>query len=269
MLNPYIINYTNKKDFKDNINFYLEKFKEHSVICFRDINLSFNQQQELAISLGDLFGWVPNTKYMQSENNANKYAVNSSYEEDHSKVDHSSRGKDDIIITWHMEHAWSDNPTVAGLWNMQIFNCDSESGKTYFLDTSKIWKMLSKEDQEFLLKCKSFYYSEGNKYIVDSIKKHWLTNEYVINIDLDNSEPDNVYLSTFQDLSPTEEDIKTFNKIMNFVIDQVHNNEDIRIVHRWKQGDILVPDLHKLAHTVTGGFSPDQRYFKGIWTYLN
>ena len=59
--------------------------------------------------------------------------------------------------------------------------------------------------------------------------------------------------------------IKYFKEIRNFYFDQVLYNKDIRICHKWDEGDFLVVDLFKMAHAVTGGFNPKEREFIGLW----
>ena len=45
-----------------------------------------------------------------------------------------------------------------------------------------------------------------------------------------------------------------------------NNNLNIRIVHKWKQGDLVIPDMFVMYHALTGGFSSDEREFVGIWS---
>jgi hypothetical protein len=35
------------------------------------------------------------------------------------------------------------------------------------------------------------------------------------------------------------------------------------MVLKWQQGDLAVPDLYKLAHSVSGGFTKNQRTLSG------
>jgi hypothetical protein len=49
--------------------------------------------------------------------------------------------------------------------------------------------------------------------------------------------------------------------------EEIKNNTEIRIIHEWKEGDIVIPDLHRMIHTVAGGFKPSEREFIGIWGY--
>jgi hypothetical protein len=40
------------------------------------------------------------------------------------------------------------------------------------------------------------------------------------------------------------------------------------MVLKWKQGDLAVPDLFKLAHSVSGGFIKNQRTLRGEFAKL-
>lgn len=41
------------------------------------------------------------------------------------------------------------------------------------------------------------------------------------------------------------------------------------MVHQWQKGDLLIPDLFKLAHAVTGGFVQNQRQLDGMFAKAN
>jgi alpha-ketoglutarate-dependent taurine dioxygenase len=76
-----------------------------------------------------------------------------------------------------------------------------------------------------------------------------------------------VDLVSYKSESPKKSELRYFQTLIRKIEDIVWNNEDIRIVHRWQQGDLVIPDLFKLAHAVTGGFRPEDREFRGIWGY--
>ena len=71
----------------------------------------------------------------------------------------------------------------------------------------------------------------------------------------------------FDKRKPTKDEIKTYEEMMNFIQEQILYNLDIRIVHKWKQGDIVMPDMYKMCHAVSGGFDSKDRQFTGIWGY--
>jgi Taurine catabolism dioxygenase TauD, TfdA family len=267
MIDTFIINYKNISDIKDNVAEYFSYFIKNSNICFRGGDLSRDEQVEILKIFGDYCGWNPNSKLLLNKENIESFENNAFYYENHDRSKPNKKTKDETIITWHMEHAWRNNPTIAASWNMKIFTCDDSCGQTHFVDTNKVWNMLDKEDQEFLAKCGSYFYSENKKYEVNSVKRHWWLNQNIINLDLWRNES-NPYLANYDGDEPDIYQIDNFNRIHRFVIDQVLNNEDIKIIHKWKQGDVLMPDLHKLAHTVTGGFEPEERYFIGAWASL-
>lgn len=268
MTDTYIIKYQGMEDIRNNINLYFSMLIDYSVICFRGGDLSLEEQIEIATIFGDHCGWFPNSKDLEDPQNVVGLKANAFYRENHEKTITPKVGKNNLLITWHLEHNWRKNPTVAGIWNMQVFTCGEENGNTLFVDTGEIFTMLKQDDQKFLRKCKSYMYAETETHTIDCIKPHWYTKKDIINMDLYNDHS-REYLAEFDGLKPNEEQIERFKKIRYFVLDQVLNNRSIRIVHRWNQGDVLIPDLHKLAHTVTGGFSPEQRYFEGMWASLN
>jgi alpha-ketoglutarate-dependent taurine dioxygenase len=273
MQKPYIINYKNIQDIKDNVSTYFKDFIDNSVICFRGGKVSLEEQIEILTIFGDHSGWFPNTEDLKDNHNLIGFEKNSFYREDHERVLPDNKGNQDTIITWHIEHSWRKNPTVAGIWNMHVFTCNEEDGKTLFVDTNKVWDMISNEDKDFLNKSTSYIYAVDGvngpqKNETPCVKPHWYTKKDIIDIDLyyDSSRQ---YLVSYEGNMPTEDQINNFRRIQNFVLHQVQKNYDLRIVHKWQQGDVLIPDLHKLAHTVTGGFKPEQRYFEGIWAALN
>ena len=55
-----------------------------------------------------------------------------------------------------------------------------------------------------------------------------------------------------------------------YVVDKINtpidDADDSHMVHEWRQGDILIPDLFTMAHSVLGGFESSKRKFRGIWT---
>jgi hypothetical protein len=98
------------------------------------------------------------------------------------------------------------------------------------------------------------------------IDKHWITDDLVIRISHLNETGSNYQkLHMFDNRVPTQEEQDTYNDIMKWIQDQLSSNLNIRIVHKWKQGDIVVPDMYKMCHSVSGGFNSEDRQFTGIW----
>jgi alpha-ketoglutarate-dependent taurine dioxygenase len=254
----------------ENIEYYKDKLISDSVICFRNANLTQREQFDLGSKLGKLIGW----------SHAND---TSEYIENHVRKSDIVSGPDDIIVEWHIEHTYYVNPIVAATWNMYNFKTNPENGKTYFVDTGRVFEMLSDEEKQFLLDCvvtepdfikdsqlKSGFLSASTTLSEQHpiIDNHWLTNKPIIRFMI-LPEPHLVTLVSYKDEQPSQESLDYFKSLIRKIENIIADNEDIRIVHRWQQGDLVIPDLFKLAHAVTGGFKSEDREFRGIWCHKN
>ena len=251
-----------------NANYYKNKLINDSVICFRNANLTEKEQFAFAKKLGELIGW---------------YLINdkSKYIENHERKSEIKSGPDDIIVEWHVEHTYYVNPIVASTWNMYNFKTDNENGKTYFVDTNVVFEMLTDEEKDFLLGCRitepdflkeaqlKHGFASSTLNFADNypiVTEHWLTNKPIIRLTL-LPKPHIVKLVSYKGEVPTQDNLDHFEIVVRKIEDIIWNNEDIRIVHKWQQGDLVIPDMFKLAHAVTGGFRPEDREFRGIWGY--
>jgi len=261
MINTEPIPFPGTKEIVNNFDYYKNKFINDSFLVFRNASLSSEEHSTFHKTLGGLFGWYtnesPEVVYSYTENHSNSLLMGLS-------------GKDDIMIDWHIEHVYYENPIVASTWNMSVFKTDSENGKTYFVDTEKLYNNISDDWKLFLSKCRASAIefdsnSEIINYTYDVIKNHWITKNPLIRIRVLKNNENRSALVSYDNQEPNENQIKKFDEISAWFSNQIKNNEDIRIVHRWQQGDLFVPDMFKLAHAVTGGFDAKDREFTGIW----
>lgn len=243
-----------------NNQYYKEKLLKDSVLVFKNANLSYEQQDYLHRELSSLWGLYVN--------NSGKH----SYVENH---DHNDKvytaTADEIMLQWHVEHVYSPNPICFGTWNMYKFKTNSENGKTLFLDTSKIYLRLPKDWQEFLAKSYSDVgaMNDRDKDLYPIIRNHWINNSPVIRMHIVEDSKKVGDLKYFDGRTPTEEEKVKFKEICQFINDEVWNNVDDKLFHKWDEGDLLIPDVFKLAHAVTGGFDPSDREFSGMWAHLD
>jgi alpha-ketoglutarate-dependent taurine dioxygenase len=251
-------------EIKNNFNHYKNKFINDSFLVFRNANLSNEEHLVFHKTLGDLFGW--HTNVLEGKT--------SSYTENHSSNElMGSVGKDEIMLKWHIEHIYYENPIVAATWNMSLFKTNSENGKTYFVDIEKVYSKMSDDYKSFLSRCMINAASVDNgighsglfKNNFKAIEKHWITNNPIIRVRILEKDESNISLVSFDNSIPNQDEINKFDEICLWISNEVYNNEDIRIVHKWNKGDIFIPDMFKLAHAVTGGFDPKDRQFTGIW----
>jgi alpha-ketoglutarate-dependent taurine dioxygenase len=258
------VDFISIEEIKSNPNKYKEIYFRDKIIVFKDANLNEHQQKELMIFFGDLFEWCPNSKH----------SIILDYTEDHHRhmKGENSASKDELMLAWHTEHVQDEEDSHLGAtWRMEKFECDEGAGHTYFVDMAKMFKDLSKEDQDFLSKClnKVNTTQTNDTVIVEvskefyCIKAHPVTGEKTIRLSLFAERGDLNFLSKFDGREPNQEEKDNYTRLVSWICDQVWNNKDIRMVLKWNQGDLAVPDLFKLAHSVGGGFSENQRTLKG------
>lgn len=252
-----------------NTKLIIDRFNSDGVVCIRGTKPTRTQQMQITTLLGDHLGWFPNST--------------SEYDTDHYSEDHSSTlsrsdkhnlGANDLAVCWHIEHCGTSNPAIAATWNMEKFTCSNEFGRTSFVDCSKIYDMLDNQDKHFLDVCKfslRFNDDENKSFVADSIQPHRISNKKTIRIT-----PSFIYdsrkfieLVSVDGKNPTPYDSENFFRIIDWFSQTVCTNEDIRITHKWEQGDLVIPDLFLMAHAVFGGFKPSDRQFFGCWARLN
>jgi alpha-ketoglutarate-dependent taurine dioxygenase len=257
------IEYKGIEDILLNASFYKNKFINEGLIVFKNANITHEEQMRLHQEIGNILGW----QSLISDPNPEILPKLLEYQENHAhNIKIKTATEEDILLDWHIEHCYYDNPIVGATWNMKIFNTDSKNGQTYFVDTSDIYDKMPKNWKNLLDKC--FLYLPAldiNKFKI--IKPHWITGLPVIRIIFKKG----ILLKNIHNftdfngnpLSITEqEDLK---KIINFIIEEVKDNKNNRKIQQWSQGDLVIVDMFKLAHAVSGGFDPKDREFMGIW----
>ncbi len=262
MIDVPILNFSSPEEIIRNAEEIIETFKSFGVVAIRGANLTVEQQVFVTKALGDITGWVPN----------NSTNFEQQYVENHKRLANKEETPgDQIVLGWHMEHVEYDHlsPIIGGSWNMVKFTADPETGRTYFVNTAKLYDTLSDSDKEFLLTAYVLWSEPGDtrEYVTKAVRPHWLTGEPTLRFHIAASLTEPKNLDRIYDREPTAEERSRFVELRSRLVNMIHNDEDIRIIHRWNQGDLLIPDLFKGAHSATGGFNSDQREFIGYWLY--
>jgi alpha-ketoglutarate-dependent taurine dioxygenase len=251
---------------KDNLSVYVDRFLTGEIIAFRGANCSESEQQKLMTLLGDALGWWPNS--LESDNPF--------YYETHHRTMSEERASDksSMMLGWHLEHVTNkDLIYVSALWCMNNFKCDPQSGTTLFVDVVKIFESLPEEDRVFLegIIVEATPVKAGNAAGNDTgrykfIAPHWVLGIGVPRPILTRSHDNRVV--SLHGKEPSEEESHRFDVLCDHIIDQVISNEDIRYVHSWEEGDMLLLDIFRNAHAVTGGFNQGDRTLTGIFGLL-
>lgn len=237
-----------------------EKLKTEVVVGVRGPNLSDEEQIAFTKALGDVIGWYPN----------NTSTFKQKYQENHSNnVSKSEMTGDEVCLPWHLEWISYNTPIIGATWNMIHFKSDPEVGKTYFVDSSKIYNQMPEEMKDFARRCVSSW-SEidgSGPYYTQVVQEHPITKDLTLRIDITEVQSTPDLLHSVDGREPSEEERAKYVALRDYFTDQAYNNKDIRVVHRWQQGDVLIPNMFKAIHAVTGGFDSKDREFIGYWAY--
>lgn len=262
------VDFISIEEIKSNPDKYKEIYLRDKIIVFRNANLTKEQQSDLMVFFGDLLNWYPNSKDPYIED----------YIEDHHKhmPTQGYVSKDELMLSWHTEHVENEENSHHGAtWRMEKFDCPADSGHTYFVDMAKMFEDLNKEDQDFLSRCinkletvESRYVGEEKLDVVISkdfscVNYHPITKEKTVRLWLFSQNLQCLSLCKIDDREPNEEERTRHKNLTQWICNQVWENEDIRMVLKWEEGDLAVPDLYKLAHSVSGGFTKNQRILSG------
>jgi alpha-ketoglutarate-dependent taurine dioxygenase len=139
-----IIEYPGFENLKNNLELYKQEFLKENILIFRNANLTYEEQEKVQKLFGTILNCYPNKDSDKPD----------PYIEDHKTImKNRTAQENEILLEWHIEHPYYDNPIVAGFWNMTVYNITNNGGKTLFINVSNLYKSLAIEDQEFLNKC--------------------------------------------------------------------------------------------------------------------
>lgn len=264
MGNLEIIKVSSYDDVIVNLDKLFAAFERDGVFVLR--GHSFTQDEHIGVvqKLGDKYNWSLNSE-------ANSFIIESAiYPGGHSSdpnmnIEHT---KDDYLLDWHIEQVYYIYPILAGAWNMTRFTADKGVGNTRFVDSTWLYKNLSKADQEFLAKVVVFWDKPLNTgkgpFYTKAVDTHPYNGEPVLRVETDRGCIIHPTLHLVDKNPPTSEEIARFSSIMSSIKDELNNNEEIRLTQEWEQGDLLIVDLFRMYHAVMGGFRYNERVFTGI-----
>lgn len=271
MIKLEAIEFPGIKHISDNIDMYAEMFLKNAIIPFRNAHCDRDSQEQIMQIFGDRLGWWPNSSEpeLKSENN---------YEETHERHmnKENQNDKNSLMLGWHLEHVQLKNDIYVGAnWCMNLFRCEPDAGKTYFVDMLNLYNTLSKNEQEILDNTEVSllsYWGSHNKpkdlppVNYNLVQDHWILNKKVLRVFLGSY--NDIKVSQINGKTPSEQEEAFFMKTLKKIYDEVKDNEEIRMVHYWQEGDMLISDMFRMAHAVTGGFKEGERRLDGIFGKL-
>lgn len=259
--------------FIENLSEYVEKFLTGEVLAFRGAHCSAGEHLKVMQALGDKLNWWPNTE-MSGPRGFNDPFYKETH---HQNMDKDTRAdKNSLMLGWHLEHVgYATEQYVGAAWSMDLFECDPDAGKTMFVDVEKIFSNMEQDDQEFLSRCvvqlvpreapsaDEKHMARNENEIYAFVQPHWYLGVPVPRPVLNGSHI--TELISIEERQPSSEEKDRFNFLFDYLVSEITENVDNRATHSWEQGDLLLLDVFKVAHAITGGFSEDQRTLKGIF----
>lgn len=247
----------------DSIDKYRDIFINDGIVGFRKLCATKAEQVTIFNTFGSQLGWV---QVVDGNNELN-------YDEDHkytaSKIKEGGRsmpGASDIFIPWHLEHvAWGEYAQVAAAWNMHHYELEIGVGSTGFVDCQKMYEFFNQDEKQFLSKC--IIQTPARNDAINAKRRAVVINPNsglpVIRLNPSNTEK----LVEFDGREPTDSESAKFDSVYERTVRSIWTDTSIRLVWNWEKGDLVIPDLFRMAHCVYGGFTPEQRSFWGLWGF--
>lgn len=259
-----VISISSYEDALSRIDDIAQVFEEDGVVVLRGHAFSLDEHRDIVKPLGDRYGWSISSSSEPAILDSAVYPGGHSDNPD-MNTEHT---KEDYMLDWHIEQVYYIYPILAGAWNMTRFTAEKGIGNTRFVDSTALYKDLSREEQEFLDKSvviwdKPFNLGKGPFY-TKAVDYHPRSGEPVIRVETDQGCYLHPELHLWDRQEPTEEQSVMFKAIMQKIKTRLNEDTDIRLTQEWEQGDLLIVDLFRMYHSVMGGFRYNERVFTGI-----
>jgi alpha-ketoglutarate-dependent taurine dioxygenase len=259
-----IVSVSSSSDAYNQIDSIARIYEDTGLLVLRGHLFSIEEQSEIAKLLGDRFNW-------NVHSNALPTALDSAiYLGGH--ADNADRNYDqtanEYVLDWHIEQVYYTDPILAGIWNMTSFTATPGTGTTRFVDSIELFNTYNKEDRDFLAKSvvkwdKPSPLGSG-PFFTKVVDAHPINGSPTLRVETDQGCYLMPELILFDGDNPSPEQIERLEGLLETLKLKLNDDESIRYVQNWEQGDLLIVDLFRMYHSVMGGFGYGQRKFTGI-----
>tara|TARA_B110000503_G_scaffold131362_2_gene205858 strand:+ start:9021 stop:9890 length:870 start_codon:yes stop_codon:yes gene_type:complete len=250
-----------------------EIFRSTGVLKLQGYSLNRLEQLMLVSKLGDIFSWNISTETVTntpSPELVDLYVFMGGHSDDPHRGESIAS---DYVVDWHIEQVFYVDTFLAGFWNMyHIGYDDPKAGNTHFVDSSEIYDLLPAETKDFLEKAvviwdKPIGPRQGfGPYYTKALDTNRVNGKITIRLEADGGCILPVSLHKFDGEDPTSEQSAYFDATLNNLKQELSTNKQIRYVQQWQEGDLIIVDLFRMYHAVTGGFKYGERQFHGTFT---
>lgn len=276
MLQPPTILVSSLEDCLNQVEDVVQKYKDSGVLRLRGHKFTPLEQVKLVSVLGDYFGWHINSTSVP-ENISQELVDTHVFVGGHSDNPDSDGGHADAyLLDWHIEQVFYVDPFLAGIWNMfHVGYSDPWAGNTHFVDSNRLYSELNDDIKEFLEKSVLIWdkpigpRTGFGPFYTKAIDESPVDGKKIIRIETDGGCLIRPTLHKLDGKDPSESEIEKFNQILIDLKTKLNTDENIRYTQQWEEDDIIVVDLFRMYHAVTGGFRFGERKFHGTFTRPN
>lgn len=209
---------------------------------------------------------------------------------------------DQCVIQWHVEGPSLKTPQLAAIWHMYHFIAKPGTGNTGFVDMQMLYQKLPENYRDLLDRADLMHLPnwqnppQSEEEFVSQFKR-----KFDAGLDVIWTQDGDRFVSSFsrkavevnpntgmktlracpccagwgpQDFlfkvdgrKPTDDETALWDEFFDWLKWQIEENPENQIWWEWKQGDIVLPDLFRMAHGVHAGFLPGERAFWGYWCH--
>jgi alpha-ketoglutarate-dependent taurine dioxygenase/predicted 2-oxoglutarate/Fe(II)-dependent dioxygenase YbiX len=153
----------------ENPSLYAAAYKQHGMIVFKKAYFSDAEVVKIFRALGPELNF---TAFATDDNGPREDTLSWPYMQDHDKAirqdeEDGVNSPEKDLIQWHVEGVAMRWPQYAAGWNMELFACSSEFGKTGLVDMCKMYDDLAEPEKEFLKKSRIIHvpnWQQGDPY---------------------------------------------------------------------------------------------------------
>lgn len=280
------------------------KFLERGIVALRGQKCDRGDLFELLTRIGDITGFTPSPDRQRLDPVSNG---NWGYHQVHDiqigyMINDGVNDANREVIQWHVEGVSMENTQSAAMWHMYNFTAEPGTGNTGFVDMEVLAQKLPADYRNLLERativhmpnwqnnpasmdgfraafeakvdaCSPMIYTKDGDRNVASFPRKPLDISPKTGIETLRACPCKApwglqdYLHSVDGRKPSGEEKDLFERFADWLEHEIVENAENQIWWEWQEGDVLIPDLYRMAHGVKAGFQPGQRSFYGNWCF--
>jgi alpha-ketoglutarate-dependent taurine dioxygenase len=268
---PAVVTVSSLQDSLERLDEIAGLFRDQGLLVLKGHKFTPVEQLTIVAHLGDIFNWNICTDAVSTEPSEETAEAFLFYAGHSDNPDRSVASADEYALGWHIEQVFYINSVLAGTWNMVHFDAPPKAGRTYFADSTEVYELLSERDKGFLDKVvvewdKPIGPKTGfGPFYTRAVDSHPISGRPTLRLETDGGCIITPNLYKFDGEDPTDKQLATYKRLYDWLRFELVENEGLRYVQDWSEGDMVLVDLFRMYHAVTDGFTHNQRIIRGAF----